>query len=134
MSGPLFGLVMAASLASTIVAPQSRSAWKQIGTTSAGNAVFVDTRSVKKTGDLVAANVRVVFNEPVKGAKGTFASYRTSATFNCTKTSLAAKENVYYADAKGTKVIDRSVNKMPGFGTAIGGSLGQVALKYLCAR
>ena len=108
--------------------------WKAIGATAAGNAVFVETRSIKRTGDLVAANVRVVFTTPVKGAKGTFASYRTSATFNCTRQSLAAKENVYFADAKGTKVIDRTVNKLPGFGPALGGSLGAVALKHLCAR
>jgi len=113
---------------------QSHATWKSIGATSAGNAVFVDTRTVKRTGNLVAANVRVVFKEPVKGAKGTFSSYRTSATFDCAKKSLAAKENVYFADARGTKVIDRSVNKMPGFGPALGGSLGDVALKYLCAQ
>ena len=59
---------------------------------------------------------------------------RTSATFNCAKKSLAAKENVYYADAKSTQVIDRSVNKIPGFGPALGGSLGDVALRHLCAR
>jgi hypothetical protein len=108
--------------------------WVSIGKTSAGNAVLVESRSVKRTGDLVAANVRVVFTEPVKGAKGTFASYRTSATFNCAKRSLAARENVYYADAKGTRVIDRSVNKLPGFGPALGGSLGAVALDHLCKR
>ena len=108
--------------------------WKAIGVTAAGNAVFVETRSIKRTGDLVAANVRVIFTTPVKGAKGTFSSYRTSATFNCTRQSLAAKENVYFADAKGTKVIDRTVNKLPGFGPALGGSLGAVALKHLCAR
>lgn len=108
--------------------------WKAIGSTAAGNAVFVETRSIKRTGDLVAANVRVVFTTPVKGAKGTFASYRTSATFNCARKSLAAKENVYFADAKGTRVIDRTVNKLPGFGPALGGSLGAVALTHLCAR
>jgi len=124
----------AASLTPARPAPQPRAAWKSIGATSAGNAVFVDTRTVKKTGNLVAANVRVVFKEPVKGAKGTFSSYRTSATFDCARKSLAAKENVYFADAKGTKVIDRSVNKMPGFGPALGGSLGDVALKYLCTK
>ena len=112
----------------------SQGTWKAIGKTSAGNAVFVDTRSVKRTGPLVAANVRVVFTEPVKGAKGTFASYRTSATFDCAKQSLAAKENVYYADAKGRRVIDRSVNKLPGYGPALRGSLGDVALTYLCAK
>jgi hypothetical protein len=89
---------------------------------------------VKSTGGLVAADVRVVFTEPVKGAKGAFASYRTSATFDCAKKSLAARENVYYADAKGTRVIDRTVNRMPGFGSVIGGSLGDVAMKHLCRR
>ena len=115
-------------------AARAQRGWKAIGVTAAGNDVFVETRSVKRTGDLVAANVRVVFTTPVKGAKGTFASYRTAATFNCARQSLAAKENVYFADAKGTKVIDRTVNKLPGFGPALGGSLGAVALKHLCAR
>ena len=129
-------LALAASAPFTAAHPalQSHATWKSIGATSAGNAVFVDTRTVKRTGNLVAANVRVVFKEPVKGAKGTFSSYRTSATFDCAKKSLAAKENVYFADARGTKVIDRSVNKMPGFGPALGGSLGDVALRYLCAQ
>lgn len=126
----------AAALASLSIpsAMHAQARWKAIGSTAPGNGVFVDSRTVKKTGDLVAANVRVVFTEPVKGAKGTFASYRTSATFNCARKSLAAKENVYYADAKGTRVIDRTVNRMPGFGPALGGSLGDVALRYLCAR
>jgi hypothetical protein len=134
LTSTLLALTAAAFLASAPSVPQPRGAWKSIGTTSAGNAVFVDSRTVKRTGNLVAANVRVVFNEPVKGAKGTFSSYRTSATFDCAKKSLAAKENVYFADSRSTKVIDRSVNKMPGFGPAIGGSLGDVALKYLCAK
>ena len=129
-------------LAAALIAPllliparaRAQAKWKEIGQTSSGNAVFVDTRSVKRTGDLVAASVRVVFKEPVKGAKGTFASYRTSATFDCTKKSLAAKENVYYADAKSTRVVDRTVNRMPGFGPALGGSLGAVALNHLCAK
>ena len=128
------GIIALATFPFTAVVLLAQDGWKAIGRTSSGNAVFVQTRSVKKAGDLVSANVRVVFTEPVKGAKGTFASYRTSATFNCAKKSLAAKENEYYADARGTKVIDRSVNKMPGFGPALGGSLGAVALNHLCAH
>ena len=130
-------VLVALMIAPLLVVPARASAqgkWKEIGATSSGNAVYVEPRSVKRTGDLVAANVRVVFKEPVKGAKGTFASYRTSATFNCAKKSLAAKENVYFADAKSTRVVDRTVNKMPGFGPALGGSLGAVALNYLCAK
>jgi hypothetical protein len=87
---------------------------------------------VKRAGNLVSASVRVVFTTPVKAAKGTWASSRTSATFDCAKKSLAAKENVFYSDAKSTKVTERTVNKQPGFGPALGGSLGMVALDYLC--
>jgi hypothetical protein len=133
-SRSLLGLAAAGVLGVAPGVAQAQAKWTAIGTTAAGNAVYVESKSVKRAGGLVAANVRVVFTEPVKSAKGTFASYRTSATFDCAKKSLAAKENVYYADAKGTRVVDRSVNKLPGFGPALGGSLGDVALKYLCAR
>jgi hypothetical protein len=115
-----------------VLSAQAR--WKEIGTTSSGNHVFVDPRSVKKSGGLVTANVRVVFNTPVRAAKGMWASSRTTATFDCAKKSLAAKENVFYSDARSTKVTERTVNKQPGFGPALGGSLGDVALKHLCAK
>jgi hypothetical protein len=107
--------------------------WTAIGTTSSGNQVFVDPKSIKKTGSLVAATVRVVFTTPVQTPKGAWMSSRTSATFDCTKKSLAAKENVFFGDARETKVIERKVNAIPGYGPAIGGSLGDVALRYLCA-
>ena len=50
------------------------------------------------------------------------------------KKTLAAKENVFYADANSTKVTERTVIKQPGYGPALGGSLGGVALQYLCSR
>jgi hypothetical protein len=113
-------------------AAQAQKKWTQIGTTSSGNPVFVDPRSVKKSGALVDATVRVVFVTPVETPKGKWMSARTSATFDCARKSLAAKENVYYGDAKETKVVERKVNKLPGFGPALGGSLGGVALGYFC--
>jgi len=106
--------------------------WTPIGATSSGNQVFVDSRSIKRTGSLVAATVRVVFTTPVQTPKGAWMSSRTSATFDCAKKSLAAKENVYYGDAKETKVVDRKVNAIPGYGPALGGSMGALALNYLC--
>ena len=106
--------------------------WTPIGATSSGNQVFVDSKSVKRTGSLVAATVRVVFTTPVQTPKGAWMSSRTMATFDCAKKSLAAKENVYYGDAKETKVVDRTVNKIPGYGPALGGSMGALALDYLC--
>ncbi len=131
----LIGLAMVCGAASAAAAStQGKGKWKAIGTTSSGNAVFVEARSVKRQGSLVTANVRVVFNTPVKAPKGMWASSRTAATFDCARKSLAASENVFYADAAGTKVTERTVNKIPGYGPALGGSLGDVAMKFLCAR
>jgi hypothetical protein len=108
--------------------------WKDIGTTSVGNHVYVDPRSIRRNGDLVKATVRVVFTEPVQARTGTWASSRTLATFDCAKKTLAAKENVFYSDANSTKVTERTMIKQPGYGPALGGSLGSVALQYLCSR
>ncbi|MFL5605566.1 MAG: surface-adhesin E family protein [Gemmatimonadaceae bacterium] len=106
--------------------------WQDIGTTSVGNHVYVDPRSIRREGPLVKATVRVVFTEPVKARNGTWASSRTLATFDCAKKTLAAKENVFYSDANSTQVTERTVIKKPGYGPALGGSLGAVALTYLC--
>ena len=106
--------------------------WKDIGTTSSGNVVSIDPKSVKRSGDLVSATVRVVFNPPVKAARGTWASSRITADFDCKKRYLASKGSTYYADAKGTRVVERSVNKQPGFGPGLAGSLGGIAVDYLC--
>ena len=124
----LLGALLLVSVAP--LAPAQK--WKDIGTTSSGNVVSIDPRSVKRSGKLVAATVRVVFTPPVKAARGTWASSRTSATFDCTTRYLAAKENVFYSDARSTKVVERSVNKQPGFGPGLGGSLGGIAVDYIC--
>jgi hypothetical protein len=127
-------LVVAALLVVTLVPSAVAQKWKDIGKTSSGNVVSVDPRSVKRTGDLVNATVRVVFTPPVKAARGTWASSKTVATIDCAKKYLAAKENVFYSDAKSTKVVERSVNKQPGFGPALQGSLGGIAVDYLCKK
>ena len=111
---------------------QAQKKWTPIGATSSGNQVFVDPKSVKRTGSLVAATVRVVFTKPVQTPSGTWMSSRTTATFDCATKKLAAKENIYYGDAKETKVVERKVNKMPGYGPALGGSMGALALDYVC--
>jgi Surface-adhesin protein E len=122
-------------LVALLLAPSALHAqkkWTDIGTTAAGNHVFVDPKSVKRTGNLVAATVRVVFSTPVKTAKGTWMSSRTTATFDCAAKKLAAKENTYYGDAKETKVVEKKVNAQPGYGVALGGTMGAVAMQYLC--
>jgi len=122
------GVILLASAAHSASAQK----WKDIGKTVSGNVVSVDPKSIKRDGSMVSATVRVVFTPPVKAARGTWASSKTIATFDCTKRYLAAKENIFYSDANSTKVIERNVNKQPGFGPALGGSLGGVAVDYLC--
>jgi len=123
-------MLLIALLLSTSLPAQKK--WTDIGTTAAGNHVFVDPKSVKRAGNLVTATVRVVFTNPVKTATGTWMSSRTVATFDCAAKKLAAKENVYYGDAKETKVVERKVNTIPGYGPALGGSMGALALDYVC--
>jgi hypothetical protein len=53
--------------------------------------------------------------------------------FDCAKSSVAAKETIYFGDESGTKVVERKTNAKPGFGPALGGSMAKVALDYLCA-
>lgn len=124
--------VIAALLCITLAPAARAQKWKEIGKTSSGNMVSVDERSIKRKADTVAATVRVVFTEPVKASRGTWKSSKTTATFDCKRRYLAAKENVFYADEKGTKVVERSVNKMPGYGPGLNGSLGGIAVDYLC--
>jgi hypothetical protein len=128
MRSLFLGVILLAAAAS----PAAAQKWKDIGKTVSGNVVSVDPKSIKREGAMVSATVRVVFTPPVKAARGMWASSKTIATFDCTKRYLAAKENVFYSDVNSTKVIERSVNKQPGFGPALGGSLGGVSVDYLC--
>ena len=114
-----------------VAAAQSR--WKEIGKTSGGNSVYVDPRSVKKVNGIVTARVRVKFETPVKTPQGLWATSQSLAMFDCAKSTIAAKETIYYADEKAGKITERKVNAQPGYGPALGGSMAKVALDYLCA-
>lgn len=113
-------------------AAQAQSRWKAIGTTASGNSVFVDTRSVKRANGIVTAVVRVRFTQPVQTANGAITSSRTVAMFDCAKKTIAAKENTYFIDERANRIADHTVNKQPGFGPALKGTLGDVALTYFC--
>jgi hypothetical protein len=120
------------SLLPAIVA-QPKSRWKEIGKTSTGNTVYVDPRTVKNVKGIITARIRVKFAPPVKTASGTWVTSQHVAMFDCAKSTFAAKESIYYSDEAGTAVVQRNVNKLPGFGPALGGSMTKVALDYLCA-
>lgn len=120
-----------------LVLPAAASAqarWKEIGRTASGNSVYVDPRSVHTAKGRTEATVRVVFTTPVQTPEGAWYTARTKATFDCATRKLAVKENTYYGNAKETKVVERKVNKIPGYGAVPAGSLGAVALEYFCRK
>jgi hypothetical protein len=127
--------IAAAAVCLALVAParaQAQGRWKEIGKTSAGNPVYVDPGSIKTVNGIVHARIRVRFITPVDAPEGKWLSSQHAAMFDCAKSTLANKESTYYSDAAGTKVIKHTVNAKPGFGPALGGSMTQVALDYIC--
>ena len=118
----------------TPVAAHAQVKWKEIGKTVSGNRVYVDPKSVHANKDLRDATVRVVFTKPVESGEDLLYSARTKGTFNCTTRRLAVKENTFFGNARETKVVEHKVNKIPGFGWVADGSLGAVALDYLCRK
>jgi hypothetical protein len=127
-----FGAAVAAILLGNALPASAQGKWKEIGRTSSGNRVYVDPKSVHANKDLRDATVRVVFTKPVDSADGPLYATHTKGTFNCTTRRLAVKENTFYGNAKETKVVEHKVNRIPGFGWVPDGSLGAVALDYLC--
>ena len=120
-----------ACIAPTVAHAQKR--WKEIGKTSAGNVVLVDTRSVKTSKGITSALLEVKFTTPVEAGAGVrWYMSKHEALFDCSKRYLASKSNTYYGDPAGTKVVRRDVNKMPGFGPPLEGSMTQVAVDYFC--
>ena len=108
-------------------------ALREIGKTSVGTPVMLETRSVKRAGEIVTATVRVKLVPPLKGAQGELRSSRTIAMYDCAKRSVATKESWYYLDEAGRKEGMHKVIKTPGFGAVFKGSLADVAMLHLCA-
>lgn len=127
----LLALVCTLPLASAAAQPR----WQEIGKTRTGNPVYVDARSVKKGADgIVNATIRVVYTTPVKTPKGNLTASRAVAMFDCGKMTFATKENATYLDEKANTIFQRTVNKQPGFGPAIGGNFADVAMQHLCRK
>lgn len=125
-------LLTAVVAAPAPAAAQSR--WKEIGKTSAGNIVYVQPKSVKTKDGIITANLQVKFVTPVETPQGKWMLSRHVAMFNCARKTIAAKSTTYYGDAAATKVIEKKVTAQPGFGPALGGSMAQVALDYVCKK
>ena len=114
--------------------PAEGQALKDIGRTSAGTPVFLETRSVRRDGDIVTATVRVRLVPPLKGAQGALRSSRTTGMYDCRNRTAATRESWYFLDDAGRKEGMHKVVKTPGFGTIFKGSLADVAFAHLCAK
>jgi hypothetical protein len=121
-------LILTALALAAVPAMASAQIWKEIGKTASNSVVLIDPRSVKRVNDSVTVTMKTRFAQPDgDGITGT----RTIATFNCAKQQVKIRENSQY---KGTRVVKKSVPKIPGYGAVFGGSLTGVAFDYLCAK
>lgn len=126
---------MTALLGGTRIAHgQSASALKEIGKTSVGTPVFLETKSVSRAGDVVTATVRVKLQPPIKNGAQELRSSRAIGMYDCVKQTVATKESWYFTDDAGSKEGMHRTVKVPGFGPALKGSLADVVLKHLCTK
>ena len=129
---PIAALLAAAPFVSPAAA---QSAHKEIGQTSIGTptAVFVEPRTISRSGTVVTAAIRVALVPPLKHPKGELRSSRTMGMYDCAKRTVATKESWYYLDDAGKREGMHREVKIPGFGPISKGSVADVALTYLCA-
>lgn len=113
--------------------PAPRAKLEEIGKTSVGTPVMLETASVSRSGTVITAAVRVALQPPLKHANGDLVASRTLSMFDCAKQTVATRESWYYHDAAFKKQGMHRVVGKPGFGPAFKGSLGDVALRHLCA-
>lgn len=125
-----------ASLALCALAPAAgaQTRWKSVGKTSSGNEVFVDARSIRRHGDVIDAAVKVAFAKPVAMDGGKVVLERSNAMFNCAAHTTATKDNYLYSNAAGTRLVNRTVNKIPGFGSPFKNTPPDLAMQYVCAN
>ena len=120
------------AIAAPASAQQHSAALKEIGTTSTGDPVLLETKSVKTAQGIITAAIRARFAKPTKASMGDLYASRTIAMFDCAKQVVAVKENWYYFDQAGTKPGPHKVVGIPGFAPAFKGSVPDVAMGYLC--
>lgn len=126
-------LLIALLLAAPALGAQSPR-WQSIGTTSSGNAVYIDPRSVSRdSAGIITATVRTVYAEPVATPQGPITGSRAIAMFDCTAKTVAVKESIIWHDERAGTVYRRSAPARPGFGPPLTNTFAYVALQHLCA-
>ncbi len=122
-------LLMVAALAAV-----QNGRWKDIGTTSTGNPVQIDPKSVKTKDGIVTASFRIPYVTPVDYPQGKVTVVRAVGMFKCEARTVAVKESTSYIDEKAGTIATHSVPKIPGFGPSFSSTFSGVALDYLCPK
>lgn len=126
-------LLITLLLVSSGISAQGNSRWREIGTTSTGNKVYVDPRSVKDSATFKVAEVRTVYAEPASTPAGPITGSRARAAFDCAQKRVAVIENIIYHDERANRVYRSSKPRIPGFSPALTSTFAHVALEHLCA-
>lgn len=126
-------LVLSFLVAASAVEAQGNTRWRDIGKTSSGNTVFVDTRSIKDSIGMKVAIVRTVYTEPVSTPQGPITGSRARAIFDCANQKVAVLENIIYHDERANRIYRQSAPRQPGFGPALQSTFAHVAMQHLCA-
>jgi hypothetical protein len=128
----LLSLLSLCALASVAEA-QGNARWQDIGKTSSGNTVYVDTRSVKDSLGMKVAVVRTVYAEAVSTPQGPITGSRSRAMFDCANQKVAVLENIIFHDERANRIYRQSAPRQPGFGPALQSTFAHVAMQHLCA-
>jgi hypothetical protein len=105
----------------------------EIGKTSAGTPVMLESGSRVTAAGITTATLRVGLQPTIKTANGDMVSMRSIMMFDCAQQTSATKERWFYFDAKGVKEARHDKPGKPGFGPAIKGSLADVGLAFVCS-
>jgi len=120
-------------VATTAAAQGSR--WRQIGTTTSGNPVFLDPRSVRTdSAGIITATLRSTYVKPAETPKGPITATKSTAMFDCVKRRVAVKETIIYHDEAAGTIYEHRKPNIPGFGPVFTTNFSGVALDYLCAQ
>ena len=115
-----------------VASPLAAQALKPVGSVSGGNAVALETRTVKRTANEIRATLRTTFTKPAKAPGGQWFGSRTLVAVRCGEGTVAVLENRYYGDAKFTTVASEKIVKIPGYAAPVPGSVPALALRELC--
>lgn len=111
--------------------------WRQIGSTTTGDQIWVSSVTAKKNGQRTAW-VRVQYKEPAKLPQGgPFAELRARVRFSCSDSSsspgfVANSEWFYSRDRGGKLVVSKKTRHDDEFGLAVEGGFGGMARDFVC--